>query len=120
MHCNLFPRAYCSAVSSLLEAAMVLDKFGGTGDASTTTVIWELVFHSGGPFPVFIFLFFWEFSAFVQRQNDEPPKMVLEPVRVQGGSAVVVTNTSLSLHDLDTQSSELVFVVSQSPEHGMS
>ncbi|NXD29010.1 FRAS1 protein, partial [Spelaeornis formosus] len=54
----------------------------------------------------------------IQRQNDEPPKMVLEPVRVQGGSAVVVTNASLSLQDLDTQSSELVIVVSQSPEHG--
>lgn len=46
--------------------------------------------------------------------------MVLEPVQVQRGSAVVVTNTSLSLHDLDTQSSDLVIVVSHSPEHGMS
>ncbi|XP_053831515.1 extracellular matrix organizing protein FRAS1 [Vidua macroura] len=54
----------------------------------------------------------------IQRQNDEPPRMVLEPVRVQEGSAVVVTNASLSLQDLDTQSSELVIVVSQSPEHG--
>lgn len=63
--------------------------------------------------------FFW-LCAFVQRQNDEPPRMVLEPVRVQGGSAVVVTNASLSLQDLDTQSSELVIVVSQSPEHGTS
>lgn len=56
----------------------------------------------------------------MQRQNDEPPKMVLEPVRVQEGSAVVVTNASLSLQDLDTQSSELVIVVSQGPEHGTS
>ncbi|KAM7021681.1 LOW QUALITY PROTEIN: extracellular matrix organizing protein FRAS1 [Passerculus sandwichensis] len=54
----------------------------------------------------------------IQRQNDEPPRMVLEPVRVQESSAVVVTNASLSLQDLDTQSSELVIVVSQSPEHG--
>ncbi|KAF4802764.1 hypothetical protein TURU_022239 [Turdus rufiventris] len=54
----------------------------------------------------------------IQRQNDEPPRMVLEPVRVQQGSAVLVTNASLSLQDLDTQSSELVMVVSQSPEHG--
>lgn len=65
------------------------------------------------------FSFSW-LCPFVQRQNDEPPKMVLEPVRVQGGSAVVVTNASLSLQDLDTQSSELVIVVSQTPEHGMS
>lgn len=63
--------------------------------------------------------FLW-LRAFVQRQNDEPPKMVLEPVRVQEGSAVVVTNTSLSLQDLDTQSRELVIVVSQGPEHGTS
>ncbi|XP_016153247.1 PREDICTED: extracellular matrix protein FRAS1 [Ficedula albicollis] len=54
----------------------------------------------------------------IQRQNDEPPRMVLEPVRLHEGSAVLVTNASLSLQDLDTQSSELVFVVSQSPEHG--
>lgn len=65
------------------------------------------------------FSFSW-LCAFVQRQNDEPPKMVLEPVQVQEGSAVVVTNASLSLQDLDTQSSELVIVVSQTPEHGMS
>ncbi|KAJ7419121.1 hypothetical protein WISP_55751 [Willisornis vidua] len=54
----------------------------------------------------------------IQRQNDEPPKMVLEPVRVQGGSGVVVSNSSLSLQDLDTQNSELVIVVSKSPEQG--
>ncbi|XP_023792943.1 extracellular matrix protein FRAS1-like isoform X1 [Cyanistes caeruleus] len=57
-------------------------------------------------------------SITIQRQNDEPPKMALEPVRLQEGSAVVVTNASLSLQDLDTSSSELVIVVSQSPEHG--
>uniref|UniRef100_A0A8C4U634 VWFC domain-containing protein n=1 Tax=Falco tinnunculus TaxID=100819 RepID=A0A8C4U634_FALTI len=54
----------------------------------------------------------------IQRQNDEPPKMVLEPVRVHEGSGVVVTNASLNLQDLDTQNSELVIVVSRSPEHG--
>ncbi|XP_027744997.1 extracellular matrix protein FRAS1 [Empidonax traillii] len=54
----------------------------------------------------------------IQRQNDEPPKMVLKPVRVQGSSRVVVTNASLNLQDLDTQNSELVIVVSKSPEHG--
>ncbi|KAJ7411871.1 hypothetical protein BTVI_48371 [Pitangus sulphuratus] len=54
----------------------------------------------------------------IQRQNDEPPKMVLEPVRVQGSSGVVVTNASLNLQDLDTQNSELIIVVSKSPEHG--
>ncbi|XP_057287145.1 extracellular matrix organizing protein FRAS1 [Pezoporus wallicus] len=53
----------------------------------------------------------------IQRQNDEPPKMVLEPVRVDKGS-VVITNTSFNLQDLDTQNSELVIMVSRSPEHG--
>ncbi|XP_062470145.1 extracellular matrix organizing protein FRAS1 [Pezoporus occidentalis] len=53
----------------------------------------------------------------IQRQNDEPPKMVLEPVRVDKGS-VVITNASLNLQDLDTQNSELVIMVSRSPEHG--
>lgn len=56
----------------------------------------------------------------VQRQNDEPPKMVLEPVRVHESSGVVVTNASLNLQDLDTQNSELVIVVTKSPDHGKS
>lgn len=56
----------------------------------------------------------------VQRRNDEPPKMVLEPVRVHESSSVVVTNSSLNLQDLDTQNSELVIVVTKSPEHGKS
>lgn len=46
--------------------------------------------------------------------------MVLEPVRVHESSSVVVTNASLNLQDLDTQSSELVIVVTKSPEHGKS
>uniref|UniRef100_A0A8C9EKS7 Calx-beta domain-containing protein n=1 Tax=Pavo cristatus TaxID=9049 RepID=A0A8C9EKS7_PAVCR len=53
----------------------------------------------------------------IQRRNDEPPKMVLEPVRVHE-SSVVVSNASLNLHDLDTQNSELVIMVTKSPEHG--
>ncbi|GAB0189453.1 extracellular matrix organizing protein FRAS1 [Grus japonensis] len=54
----------------------------------------------------------------IQRQNDEPPEMVLEPVRAREGSGLVVTNASLNLRDLDTQNSELVIVVTESPEHG--
>ncbi|KFP28080.1 Extracellular matrix protein FRAS1, partial [Colius striatus] len=54
----------------------------------------------------------------IQRQNDEPPKMVLEPVRVHKGSGVVVTNASLNLQDLDTQNRELVIMVTKSPKHG--
>lgn len=46
--------------------------------------------------------------------------MVLEPLRVREGIAVVITNTSLNLQDLDTQNSELVIVVTRSPEHGKS
>ncbi|NXS55143.1 FRAS1 protein, partial [Brachypteracias leptosomus] len=54
----------------------------------------------------------------IQRRNDEPPRMVLEPVRVHEGPGVVITNTSLSLQDLDTHSSQLVITVTTSPEHG--
>lgn len=46
--------------------------------------------------------------------------MVLEPVRVHESSGVVVTNASLNLQDLDTQNSELVIVVTKSPDHGKS
>ena len=56
----------------------------------------------------------------MQRRNDEPPKMVLEPVRLHEGSGVVVTNASLNLQDLDTQNNELVIMVTKSPEHGKS
>lgn len=56
----------------------------------------------------------------VQRQNDEPPKMVLEPVRVHEGAGVIITKAFLNLQDLDTQNSELVIIVTESPEHGKS
>lgn len=88
----------------------MLDRYGGTGDGSLCFI--------GVPFACVHFPCCGCVS--LQRQNDEPPRMVLEPVRVQEGSAVLVTNASLSLRDLDTQSSQLVIVVSQSPEHGMS
>lgn len=45
--------------------------------------------------------------------------MVLEPVRVHE-SSVVVTSASLNLQDLDTQNSELVIMVTKTPEHGKS
>ncbi|KAM6269950.1 LOW QUALITY PROTEIN: extracellular matrix organizing protein FRAS1 [Porphyrio hochstetteri] len=54
----------------------------------------------------------------IQQQNDEPPRMVLEPVRAREGSGLLITDTSLSLQDLDTQSSELIITVTRSPEHG--
>lgn len=44
--------------------------------------------------------------------------MVLEPVRVRESLGVVISNTSLSLQDLDTPDNELVFVVTQKPRHG--
>lgn len=90
---------------------------------SSSIIIWELAFHSGGQwsFPLGHFPFFDCVPLGpVQRQNDEPPKMVLEPVRVHEGSGVVVTNASLNLQDLDTQNSELVIMVTKSPEHGKS
>ncbi|NXU54362.1 FRAS1 protein, partial [Turnix velox] len=61
---------------------------------------------------------FQSLNITIQRQNDEPPKMVLEPVRVHEGSAVIITNASLNLQDLDTQNSELVITVTKSPTHG--
>ncbi|XP_025062352.1 extracellular matrix protein FRAS1 isoform X12 [Alligator sinensis] len=60
----------------------------------------------------------WSINITIQRQNDEPPKMVLEPVRVRESLGVVISNTSLSLQDLDTPDNELVFVVTQKPRHG--
>ncbi|XP_065453534.1 extracellular matrix organizing protein FRAS1 isoform X1 [Chrysemys picta bellii] len=54
----------------------------------------------------------------IQRRNDEPPKMTLVPVRVHGSAGVVISNTSLSLQDLDTPDEQLVFVITKKPDYG--
>ncbi|XP_058403319.1 extracellular matrix organizing protein FRAS1 isoform X7 [Diceros bicornis minor] len=54
----------------------------------------------------------------IERKNDEPPKMTLQPLRVQLSSGVVISNASLSLRDLDTPDNELIFVLTKKPDHG--
>lgn len=56
--------------------------------------------------------------CFNQRKNDEPPRMTLQPLRVQLSSGVVISNFSLSLQDLDTPDNELIFVLTRKPDHG--
>ncbi|XP_069482442.1 extracellular matrix organizing protein FRAS1 [Ambystoma mexicanum] len=57
-------------------------------------------------------------SINIQRKNDEPPKISVQPIRVQDSSGVVIQNTSVSVQDLDTPENELVFVVTKKPNHG--
>ncbi|KAM9238088.1 extracellular matrix organizing protein FRAS1 [Dugong dugon] len=54
----------------------------------------------------------------IERKNDEPPRMTLRPLRVQLSSGVVISNSSLSLQDLDTPDNELIFVLTKKPYHG--
>ncbi|XP_064440740.1 extracellular matrix organizing protein FRAS1 isoform X1 [Mirounga angustirostris] len=54
----------------------------------------------------------------IERKNDEPPRMTLRPLGVQLSSGVVISNSSLSLQDLDTPDNELVFVLTKKPDHG--
>ncbi|XP_045849209.1 extracellular matrix organizing protein FRAS1 isoform X2 [Meles meles] len=54
----------------------------------------------------------------IERKNDEPPRMTLRPLGVQRSSGVVISNSSLSLQDLDTPDNELVFVLTKKPDHG--
>ncbi|XP_070250414.1 extracellular matrix organizing protein FRAS1 [Myotis yumanensis] len=54
----------------------------------------------------------------IERKNDEPPRMTLQPLRVQLSSGVVISNFSLSLQDLDTPDNELIFVLTKKPDHG--
>ncbi|XP_070468854.1 extracellular matrix organizing protein FRAS1 isoform X1 [Equus przewalskii] len=54
----------------------------------------------------------------IERKNDEPPKMTLQPLRVRLSSGVVISNASLSLRDLDTPDNELIFVLTKKPDHG--
>uniref|UniRef100_A0A8C0P0S2 Extracellular matrix organizing protein FRAS1 n=1 Tax=Canis lupus familiaris TaxID=9615 RepID=A0A8C0P0S2_CANLF len=54
----------------------------------------------------------------IERKNDEPPRMTLQPLGVQLSSGVVISNSSLSLQDLDTPDNELVFVLTKKPDHG--
>uniref|UniRef100_A0A4W3I1G5 Fraser extracellular matrix complex subunit 1 n=1 Tax=Callorhinchus milii TaxID=7868 RepID=A0A4W3I1G5_CALMI len=58
------------------------------------------------------------FPLCFQRKNDEPPRMTVQTVHVKEGAGVVITNTSLSLQDLDTPENELVFRVTKKPNHG--
>ncbi|ELW63934.1 Extracellular matrix protein FRAS1 [Tupaia chinensis] len=54
----------------------------------------------------------------IERKNDEPPRMTLRPLRVQLSSGVVISNSSVSLQDLDTPENELIFVLTKVPDHG--
>ncbi|XP_044921660.1 extracellular matrix organizing protein FRAS1 isoform X1 [Mustela putorius furo] len=54
----------------------------------------------------------------IERKNDEPPRVTLRPLGVQLSSGVVISNSSLSVQDLDTPDNELVFVLTKKPDHG--
>ncbi|KAG8515151.1 Extracellular matrix protein FRAS1, partial [Galemys pyrenaicus] len=54
----------------------------------------------------------------IERKNDEPPRMTLKPLRVQLRSGVMISNSSLSLQDLDTPDNELIFVLTKKPYPG--
>ncbi|KAK2507746.1 hypothetical protein MC885_004163 [Smutsia gigantea] len=54
----------------------------------------------------------------IERKNDEPPRMTLRPLGVQLGSGEVISNSSLTLQDLDTPDNELIFVLTKKPDHG--
>ncbi|XP_066488376.1 extracellular matrix organizing protein FRAS1 [Tiliqua scincoides] len=54
----------------------------------------------------------------IERLNDEPPEMELEPIKVQESKSVVIRNSSLRMRDLDTPDNQLVFVVIKKPTHG--
>ncbi|XP_053260348.1 extracellular matrix organizing protein FRAS1 [Podarcis raffonei] len=54
----------------------------------------------------------------IKRLNDESPEMEVEPVKVQESTGVVITNSSLSMKDLDTPDNQLVFVVTKKPTYG--
>uniref|UniRef100_A0A8C9Q481 Extracellular matrix organizing protein FRAS1 n=1 Tax=Spermophilus dauricus TaxID=99837 RepID=A0A8C9Q481_SPEDA len=54
----------------------------------------------------------------IERKNDEPPRMTLQPLGVRLSSGVVISNSSLSLQDLDTPDNELIFVLTKKPDHG--
>uniref|UniRef100_G1TEM3 Fraser extracellular matrix complex subunit 1 n=1 Tax=Oryctolagus cuniculus TaxID=9986 RepID=G1TEM3_RABIT len=54
----------------------------------------------------------------IERRNDEPPRMTLRPLSVHLSSGVVISNSSLSLQDLDTPDNELIFVLTKLPDHG--
>ncbi|XP_076999177.1 extracellular matrix organizing protein FRAS1 isoform X1 [Tamandua tetradactyla] len=54
----------------------------------------------------------------IEKKNDEPPRMALRPLRAQLSSGVIISNSSLSLRDLDTPDNELVFVLTKQPDHG--
>ncbi|KAM9330542.1 extracellular matrix organizing protein FRAS1 [Gastrophryne carolinensis] len=54
----------------------------------------------------------------IEGKNDEPPQLVLLPLSVQDNAGAVITNTCLSVQDIDTPDNELIFIVTKSPLHG--
>ncbi|XP_069341542.1 extracellular matrix organizing protein FRAS1 [Eulemur rufifrons] len=54
----------------------------------------------------------------IERKNDEPPRVTVRPLRVQLRGGAAISDSSLSLQDLDTPDSELVFVLTKIPDHG--
>lgn len=44
--------------------------------------------------------------------------MTLRPLGVRLSSGVAISNSSLSLQDLDTPDNELIFVLMKKPDHG--
>ncbi|KAE8631113.1 hypothetical protein XENTR_v10001087 [Xenopus tropicalis] len=60
----------------------------------------------------------YNLSIAIQNKNDEPPKIVVLPLKIHDKSGAVIQNSCLSVQDIDTQDNELVFTVTKTPMNG--
>ncbi|OCT97312.1 hypothetical protein XELAEV_18009537mg [Xenopus laevis] len=60
----------------------------------------------------------YNLSIAIQNKNDEPPKIVVLPLKIHAKSGAVIQNSCLSVQDMDTQDNELVFAVIKTPTNG--
>ncbi|XP_071953706.1 extracellular matrix organizing protein FRAS1-like [Antedon mediterranea] len=55
----------------------------------------------------------------IQLINDEEPEIIVQPLQIEEGDSVTITNATLFASDIDSPDDELRFTVIAIPEHGM-
>ena len=61
----------------------------------------------------------FSFLFLTQATDDESPVVLGEPVGVERGQLVTITNTSLYISDTDTEPEHLQITIHQVPKHGI-
>lgn len=58
------------------------------------------------------------FIVFQQSKEDKEPVVSVSSIHIEENSGVVITNSSLSVHDQDTPENEILFTIIRIPSYG--